>query len=305
MSKYPIKKEFFPFNLFAPPIKNPKQAGKMGEMIKPPKWIWRDKEISVRKEVISGYNSDPIEVFVMEPKHIQSDNCLIYYHGGGFVFEAAGYHYRNVKAYMLNTPCKVIFVQYRLAPKYPFPIPVEDSFSALKWVYENSERLGINKDKISLGGDSAGACLVAALCQMVRDQQLDIKIKFQLLIYPFVDQSLTSESNRKFIDTPMWNSTLSKRLAGGYVKDSHVENFVYASPIEGKCAQLPPAYIETAEFDSLHDDGIHYAKKLQDAGVEVVLNETAGTMHGFDIVQNAPTTKQAVSSRIEYMRKMF
>jgi len=68
---------------------------------------------------------------------------------------------------------------------------------------------------------------------------------------------------------------------------------------------LPPAYIETAEFDCLHDDGILYAEKLREAGIEVVLNETEGTMHGFDIVVTAPTTKKAIESRIKFMQEHF
>ena len=227
------------------------------------------------------------------------------YHGGGFFFEGAGYHYHNTKAYALSVPCKVLFVQYRLAPKHPFPIPAEDSYEALKWAYENSEKLGISKEKIALGGDSAGACLTAAVTQMARDRNLGINIRFQLLIYPFVDQSMSSESNRKFTDTPMWNSTLSKQMAGGYVQNPNVENFVYASPIEGNCENLPKAYIETAEFVCLHDDGIHYAEKLRGEGIAVELNETKGTMHGFDIVQKAPTTKAAVAARVDYMSRMF
>jgi len=305
MSKYPISKEFFPYTLLTPPIKTPEEAGKMGEMMKPPKWLWKDKEISVRRETIGGYQGEPIEVFVMEPRDIETENCLVYYHGGGFFFEASGSHYKNAKAYALNSPCKVLFVQYRLAPKHPFPIPVEDCYEALKWTYENSEKLGISRGKIALGGDSAGGCLTAAVTQMVRDRNLGINILFQLLVYPFVDQSMSSESNRRFTDTPVWNSTLSKLMVGGYVQNPNVENFVYASPIEGSCENLPKAYIETAEFDCLHDDGIHYAEKLQRAGIAVEVNETKGTMHGFDIAQKAPTTQAAVAARIEYMRRMF
>ena len=305
MSKYPISKEFFPYTLLTPPIKTPEEAGKMGEMMKPPKWLWKDKEMSVHRETIGGYLSEPIEVFVMEPRDIETDNCLVYYHGGGFFFEASGSHYKNAKAYALNVPCKVLFVQYRLAPKHPFPIPVEDCYEALKWAYENSEKLGISREKIALGGDSAGGCLTAAVAQMVRDRNLGIDILFQLLVYPFVDQSMSSESNQRFMDTPVWNSTLSKLMVGGYVQNPNVENYVYASPIEGSCENLPKAYIETAEFDCLHDDGIHYAEKLRDAGIEVEVNETKGTMHGFDIAQKAPTTQAAVAARIEYMRRMF
>lgn len=305
MPKYPIGKEFFPYSLFTPPIKTPEAAGKMGEMMKPPRWIWNDRDISVKKESIGGYNGGTIEVFIMEPRNIKTENGLVYYHGGGFFFEGAGYHYHNAKQYILGTPCKVIFVQYRLAPKNPFPVPTEDCYNALLWTYENAGRLGIRREKIAVGGDSAGGCIAAAVTQMLRDRKTGIPIRFQLLIYPFVDMSLSSESNRKYTDTPMWNSTLSKKMAGGFFREGEKENYVYASPIEGKAEELPPAYIETAEFDCLHDDGINYAKKLRKAGIPVELNETRGTMHGFDIAEKAPTTKEAIRARTEYMKKMF
>ena len=83
-------------------------------------------------------------------------------------------------------------------------------------------------------------------------------------------------------------------------------DFVYYSPAEAESFEgLPPAYIETAEFDCLHDDGILYAEKLRGAGIEVVLNETKGTMHGFDIVQRAKTTQEVLKTRIEFMKSIF
>ena len=104
----------------------------------------------------------------------------------------------------------------------------------------------------------------------------------------------------------MWNSKLSAIMLKGYLPDQNVENLMYASPIMAEdFSNLPQACIETAEFDCLHDDGINYAQKLRAADVPVVLNETKGTMHGFDIVQNALTTKQAIEARIEYMRSHF
>ena len=88
--------------------------------------------------------------------------------------------------------------------------------------------------------------------------------------------------------------------------DKDNPNYVWYSPVEGESfAGLPPAYIETAEFDCLHDDGILYAELLQKAGVEVTLNETKGTMHGFDIATKAPTTREAMRQRIAYMKRMI
>ena len=88
--------------------------------------------------------------------------------------------------------------------------------------------------------------------------------------------------------------------------DANAPEYVYYSPVEAKSFDyLPPAYIETAEFDCLHDDGILYARLLENAGVDVVLNETKGTMHGFDIATKAKTSVAAVTKRIEYMKKMI
>ena len=104
----------------------------------------------------------------------------------------------------------------------------------------------------------------------------------------------------------MWNSTLSSRIAPMTRADRSRDDFVYYSPVEADSfSNLPPAYIETAEFDCLHDDGILYAQKLREAGIPVTLNETAGTMHGFDIVQNAKTTKSALEARLDFMKRQF
>ena len=104
----------------------------------------------------------------------------------------------------------------------------------------------------------------------------------------------------------MWNSTLSSRISPMTRVDTGRPDYLYFSPVEAADFDcMPPAYIETAEFDCLYDDGILYAKKLSEAGVRVTLNETKGTMHGFDIMQRATVTREALAKRIEFMRALF
>lgn len=156
------------------------------------------------------------------------------------------------------------------------------------------------------GGDSAGATLAVGVCLMARDRKHPVKFLFQMLPYPFLDARNNSESCKKYTDTPMWNSTLSGRIAPMTKVDKSSPDYIYYSPVEaGDFAGLPPAYIETAEFDCLHDDGILYSEKLRMAGVEVTLNETKGTMHGFDIMQKASITKAALEARISFMKKWY
>ncbi len=306
MAKYKIKREFFPFSHFTPPISEKFLAMAVPHM-KTPKYIYKDKELDVSRHEVESYDSEKIECFLMTPKSIEENApCLIYIHGGGFVLPAAGYHYKNAMRYAKEVSCKVVFVNYRLAPKHPHPVFFEDCYAAMCWVYDSADTLGIDNTRIGIGGDSAGSTLAVGVCMMARDRQHPIRFAFQLLPYPFLDARNESESCKKYTDTPMWNSSLSNHIGPMTNVDRNNQNYVYYSPVEAETFEaLPPAYIETAEFDCLHDDGILYAKLLQNAGVSVILNETVGTMHGFDIVQKAPTTKAALTTRTEYMRKMF
>ena len=306
--KYPIHKDFFPFSLVSPPIRNAKMAGWMGSKMRPPHWVRknRDRTVLVTKAVVRSYDGADITAFVMEPRTLKGDApCLVYFHGGGFFFEGAGYHYRIAKRYALECGCRVVFAQYRLAPKFPHPTPSEDCYAILRWTFEHARSLKIDKEKIAVGGDSAGGALAAAVCRMALDRGTDMPL-FQLLVYPVTDRRMCYASCRTYTDTPMWNAKLSVKMWEGYVPNEDAPAIAYASPMEGERFDgLPAAYVETAEFDCLHDEGVAYAKALQDAGVDVTLNETKGTMHGFDIVQRSETTKRAVRARIAFMQEHF
>lgn len=304
MSKYPISKEFFPFSYFTPPISEKFLAMAVPNM-KTPKFLFKDKEISVICYEVESYDGENVEAFFMSPKSLgENAPCLVYLHGGGFVLAAAGYHYKNAMYYAKEVGCKVLFVNYRLAPKHPHPVFFEDCYAAFCWAYDNAETLGIDKTRMGIGGDSAGSTLAVGVCMMARDRKHPVKFIFQMLPYPFLDARNNSESCKKYTDTPMWNSTLSNRIAPMTKADKSRLDYIYYSPLEAEnFIGLPPAYIETAEFDCLHDDGISYFEKLRSAGIDVTLNETKGTMHGFDIMQKAPTTKKALEARISFMKK--
>ncbi len=306
MSKYPIKKEFFPFNLFAPPISEGFVRLAQKHM-KPPRFLWKDPEVRVETLTISGWQGDEITLYVLSPEGIETPApCFLHLHGGGFVFEGSNSHYRLAMTLAKEARCRVVYPVYRLAPDHPLPIPHEDCYAALCWVHAHADMLGIDPECIGIGGDSAGGTLTAALCLMARERNAPVKPLFQLLIFPWLDGRNNSESCKRFVDTPMWNSTLSKKV--GPLIDPDPENtpLICRSPAEAESHRgLPPAYIETAEFDCLHDDGVLYARLLEAAGVEVEYYEVKGAMHGFDTVWNAPTTKEMVRRRVNYVKRMF
>lgn len=304
MKKYPINKEFFPQSHFYNPIRSARFAGWIGSFFKVPKKLFNDADIKVTREILKSYDGGEFEILLYEPYSIKGKaNCLVYIHGGGFIFGAGDYNYNICKKYCLDMGCKAVFINYRLAPKHPHPAPAEDCYAGLRFAFENAGKYGF--DKIGVAGESAGGCLSAAVCLMARNRKTNPPA-FQLLVYPVTDITMNTDSNRKYTDTPVWNSKLSKMMWPAYVPHREKEDICYASPMLAKdFSNLPPAYIETAEFDCLHDEAINYANAMKNAGIEVEIFETKGTMHGFDSVMDAPTSIMAINKRIEFMKKYF
>ena len=258
------------------------------------------------KHTIPGYQGSLIDITIYEPNNIKNDApCLVYLHGGAFILKASPYLKTLVCTYVLKTPCKVVYVDYRLAPKYAFPVGLEDCYAAFEWVHHNAKELGIDKNKIAIGGDSAGGALAAAVNLMALDRNTSTA-RFQLLIYPVTDARQQTESIRKYIDTPLWNSRQTEKMWKLYLKDEIPDKKEYASPVEAESLEnMPAAYIEVAEFDCLRDEGINFAEALQKNGVQVELNKTTGTIHGFEIAESSELVHQIVAKRIEALKKAF
>lgn len=305
-SKYPISKEFFPFNKFSAPM-NRFVLCLAKIFLRTPRFIFKDKNINTKTIIIDGYEGSKITLYLISPKNIiEPSNAIIFIHGGGFVFEGSTSHFKIAKEYALRCNSKVIYVKYNLAPKYPFPHPQYECFSAYKYVFDNAEQLGINKDKIGITGDSAGATLAVTSLLLAKEKNFNKYPLFQLLIYPWLDNRNNSESNKKYTDTPMWNSTLSKR-SGKYTNKNKVvfPSYLVSANEYGNYSFLPKAYIEVAQYDCLRDDGINYAKLLNEAGIETRLYEVEGSMHGYETKYSAPTTRRMIEKRIEYINDCF
>lgn len=305
MRRYGISREFFPFDRFVPPISKKFLKLASAHMGAPKKFL-KAKGFCIEKHTAASGGA-PVDYFVISPDGLgQNAPCLIYIHGGGFVLKAAGYHYMNCLRYAKEAGCRVVFPDYRLAPEDLFPAFYEDCYAVFSEVYEKAEAYGIDTRRIGVGGDSAGAALAAGLCLMARERNHPVRFLFAMLPYPFLDARNNSASCKKYTDTPMWNSTLSDRIEPMTKVPKDHPSYVWYSPVEAKDhSVLPPAYIETAEFDCLHDDGVLFAGLLKKAGVPAVLNETKGTMHGYDIVTRSPLAKAAMERRIAFMKAKF
>lgn len=209
---------------------------------------------------------------------------LLYLHGGGFIMHNLASHDSLCRVLAKEGGCLVISAGYRLAPEFPYPAAVNDAYAALQWAFRNAALLGGDPGKLYIGGDSAGANLSAAVCLMARDRK-GPAIQGQLLFYGTFGciPPEESESVRLFgggdyvLPAPMLR--LCERL---YTPPSLDPQDPYRYP--GKAPDLsglPPAFLVTAEYDPLRDDGEAFARRLLDAGNSVTKIRAPGMMHGF------------------------
>ena len=304
-TKYPIHPDFKKWTHMNPPLYRPFLPVMQWLMGLLPLRERSTAELAVQRVAIPVGDGASIRAILYSPKNMEVPSpCLVYYHGGGFVLPAAPYHYSLAKEYAQRARCKVLFVDYRLAPKHPFPTAPEDCCAAYTWVREHAKTLSVDPTRLAVAGDSAGGQLATVVCLMVRDRGQRMPCG-QMLLYPAAG-NVETESAKTYTDTPMCSSKDMEKYGKFYRPDPSVGENAYASPIEAETlAGLPAAYIETAEFDPLRDGGILYAERLRQCGVPVELCNTQGTIHGFDIVLNSSIVRECVDRRIAFLKRCF
>ena len=246
-----------------------------------------------------------IRTLIYSSKNLAPDEnapCLYFIHGGAFLLPALPYHYRFARLVAKSLRCRVVMPMYDLAPYQVPPIQQEEIFEIYKKLLNSPEKFHIDPEKIIVAGDSAGGTLAAALCLMARDRNINLPLA-QALFYPSLDVRLNTESMKKYTDVPVCNAESIREYYKLCRPEEYYGSNDYRSPVEAASLKgLPDAYIETAEFDALHDDGIAYAKRLKAEGCNVVLNETKGTVHAFEMAKNSEITKAILRQRIDFMQ---
>jgi len=262
-----------------------------------------DNKVRVSRYHTPGYDGAELKTLVIEPTCSEEDlPCIVFFHGGGFMLKASNAHYKIAKMYAEKLPCKVVYTDYRLSPKFQFPIPPEDCYQTYTWVLDNTTMLHIDPSKIVIAGDSAGGTLALAVTLMARDRGIRIP-DAELLIYPATDRRMITETMKKYVDTPLWNANLSKIMWRAYLGNQHPQKIEYASPIEAESFKnFPPTYIEVAQYDALRDEGVSLYHTLQTQGIECELHEMMGACHGFETALQSNMFRECMNRRIAWLR---
>jgi acetyl esterase len=232
--------------------------------------------------------------------------ALVFFHGGGWTIGDLDTHDVLCRQLALGTRCVVFSVDYRLAPEHPFPAAVEDCFFATRHIWENARALGVDANRIAVGGDSAGGNLAAVVALMARAQG-GPPLACQLLIYPATDQRCQLPSHERNGQGYLLTRDGIRFFREAYLPDEKDRTDWRASPLlAASHAGLPPAFVLTAGYDPLVDEGRAYAERLAKAGVEVGYREYSDMVHGFVLFGGVvDTANAAVEECCRQLRAAF
>ncbi|MDT4911856.1 MAG: acetyl esterase [Pseudonocardiales bacterium] len=264
-----------------------------------------DRSVDITEAAAVASDGTALPLRIYRPKTSTGDLPVVMnFHGGGWVSGDPRQSEWWASSLAAKADVVVISVGYRLAPEHSFPIPVEDCYDATVWVADHAAELGVDADRLAVMGDSAGGNIAAVVSLMARDRgQPDIAL--QVLVYPSVDFVGDFASERENANAPILTSKDVATTPGLYFHGSLREmSDPYASPLRAKHEHLPPALIQTAEFDPLRDHGSQYAKALRAAGVEVRLTNYVGAVHGYlSLPRVSPAAPQALAEAVAAVRE--
>ena len=268
-----------------------------------------DRDIEVSELTVSGYLGATLAMTVLRSRRAGANAPGIYHtHSGGMI---AGDRFIGLELMAqfvdeFNAVCTSI--EYRLAPEFPDPYPIEDCWAGLKQVSENLHELGIDPDRLIVAGMSAGGGLAAGLALMARDRG-EVRLAGQLLMCPMLDESNDTESSHQFVNLGLWdrgsNDTGWDALLGSKRHTDQVTP--YASPSRAESlADLPPAFIDVGSLEVFRSEDVDYARRIWAAGGDAELHVWANAFHGFDLsLPTAKISQLAIAARRDWLARLL
>lgn len=267
----------------------PSDVKEANKLIEPFKHCDIPDDIEIYDSKVPGIDGEPdVSIRVYRKKGSSKAPLILGIRGGGFV--AGNIDNDNVRdvGFVDNVPCTVISVDYRLAPKHPYPAQLKDCLAALTYAHDHPDEFGIDPERIAVFGTSAGGAIAAGLCLYLRDHK-GPKVCMQILNFPTVDYlANTMSAAQMFDDVPMVKGNGLSDVWKLYLGDhgfNGTQPPYYAVPALARdLSGLPATFVVTLEYDPLRDEGIDYARRLMEFAVPTELYSLPRVCHGFDMV---------------------
>ncbi|SEW15519.1 Acetyl esterase/lipase [Chryseobacterium wanjuense] len=241
-----------------------------------------------------------IKIHIVKPKGAKAGlPVFMFFHGGGWVLGDYPTHKRLVRDLVVNSGAVAVFPDYTPSPEARFPVAINQAYAATKWVAQNGKEIGVNASKLAVVGNSVGGNMAAVVALIAKDKN-GPKISQQILLWPVTDADFSRESYTKFAQERFLTTPLMKWMWDNYLPDLNERKNKYASPLQASLEELkdlPPALVQVAENDILHDEGVAYGRKLDEAGVPTTVTEYKGFIHDYGMLNplaHIPAVKESV-----------
>lgn len=271
--------------------------------------LMAERGIRRRDHLIRGYLGSPIEVSVLRSAAASGDRpVVLFIHSGGMMFGDRFSAIELVLDWVDKLGAVMVTVEYRLAPEYPDPFPVEDCYAALEWIASSPELSGVRRDRIVIGGGSAGGGLAAGVALAARDRGGPV-LRAQVLDYPMLDDRGITASTGQFDAIGVWdrisNETGWAALLGERCGGPDVS--CYAAPARATdLSGLPPAFINVGGAEIFRDEAIAYASGMWHAGSDAELHVWSGAFHACDIfAPHTAVSRSMIRTRNEWVAKVL
>lgn len=238
-------------------------------------------------ERVISQNGYEVNIHITKPKGSRPGApVFIFTHGGGWVLGDYPTHRRLVRDLVVESGAVAVFPDYTPSPEAKYPVAINQIYAAMQWVAQNGEEIGVDGKNLAVVGNSVGGNMTAVMALMAKNNN-GPHIKLQVLLWPVTDSDFETVSYNEFSEGRFLTKNMMKWFWDNYLPDTEKRKEIYASPLQASLEQLkglPPALVQTAENDVLRDEGEAYARKLNEAGVEVTLTRYSGLIHDYGLL---------------------
>jgi len=241
-------------------------------------------EVSERSIQADG---QPLKLTIVRPAKVKGDlPVFMFFHGGGWVLGDYPTHQRLIRDLVVGSGAVAVYVDYTPSPEAHYPTAINQAYAATRWVAEHGKQIGVDSSRLAVAGNSVGGNMAAVVALKAKEAGTP-KLRFQLLLWPVTDASFETASYKQFAEGHFLTTGMMKWFWDSYTTDAGQRAQIYASPLRATPEQLkglPPALVQTAEFDVLRDEGEAYARHLNAAGVTVTAVRYNGMIHDYGLL---------------------
>lgn len=265
-------------------------------------------DANIEDLTIPGGSAGDISIRIVRPVNVQEKlKPVMYFHGGGWILGDMNTHDRLIRDIADGSRAAVVFVNFTPAPEARFPVQIEQAYTATRYIAEQGGRFDLDTSRVAVAGDSVGGNMATVVCMLAK-QRGGPRIDYQLLFYPVTDAAMDTYSYKHYADGPWLSKATMKWYWDAYLSKGAKAKDPLVSPLRASSEQLhglPPAMVITDENDVLRDEGETYARKLMEAGVDVVAARFLGTIHDFLMLNplaDSPATHSAIALSCAHLR---